>query len=110
MILRDVVTVIRRVDTGRRDSRGNRIYEDVPVPYRAEVRPLTSQENPASGGLTVTTRLRVFLAPSATDITPSDALTWRGVDYEVEGDVEPHTIGGRLHHFEAVVKRQGAAG
>lgn len=109
MILKDKVTVLRRVMVGR-DERGNAIYEDVEVPYRAEVRPLTSQENPASGGVTVTTRHRVFLGRSAQSIAPTDALTWRGVKYEVQGDIEPHTIGGRLHHYEAIVVREGHSG
>lgn len=108
MILHDEITVIRRIYVGR-DSRGNAIYEDAPVAYRAEVRPLSSQENLASGGSTVTTRHRVFLDPTA-DVVATEAITWRGVAYQVDGDLEPHALGGRLHHQEAIIKRQGTPG
>lgn len=103
MILYDRVTVTRRVKIGE-DPFGDPIYEDQEVPYRAEVRPLSSEENVAAGQQ-VTTRFRVFLAPDADDVTPADALTWRGRAYEIQGSVEPHSINGRLHHFEAVVQR-----
>lgn len=103
MILHDRVTVLRRVKVGE-DAMGEPIYEDQLIPYRAEVRPLGSDENVAAGQQ-VTTRFKVFLSRRAEDVTPADALTWRGRSYEIQGSVEPHTINGRLHHFEAVVQR-----
>ncbi len=53
-------------------------------PYAAEVRPLGSQE-PIEGP--VSTRYRVFLPASATDITPADAVRWRGMTLELQGEV-----------------------
>lgn len=103
MILSDRVTVKRREQTGE-DDYGLPIYDDVETIYPAEVRPLSSTETVAAGQQ-VTTRFRVFLPPSAVDVTPSDALRWRERDYEAEGSVEPHLARGRLHHFEAVMKR-----
>ncbi len=103
MILHDKVSVLQRAIVGY-DKYGDALYGNVQVPHRAEVRPLASTEN-VTAGAQVTTRFRIFLGPRADDVTPADALTWRGRDYEIEGAVEPHSDHGRLHHFEAVVKR-----
>lgn len=107
MILHDKVTVVRRVDTGERDPWGNQIFEDVEAVFRAQVQPLDTRENPTpSGSEVAVTRYRVFLAPSAGDISATDAITWRGHDYEVEGHLEQHVAQGRLHHLEAIMRRQ----
>lgn len=103
MILRDRVNVDRRVKVGE-DAMGEPSYEDQEVPYRAEVWPLSSSENVATGQQ-VTTRFRIVLGPDATDVTAADAIAWRGRQYEVEGNVEPHLVMGRLHHHELVAHR-----
>lgn len=103
LTLHDVVTVRRRVQTGE-DPFGEPIYEDQQVPHRAEVWPLDSSENVAAGQQ-VTTRFRLVLGPEAEDVTPADAVTWRGRSYEIQGSVEPLSVRGEIHHFEAVVQR-----
>lgn len=110
MILRDRVTVVRRELL--RDEAGNPVYDgdgndqyvDVQSAVRAEVRPLGSSET-VGDRTTVQSRYRVFLPASATDVTASDAVTWRGIKLELQGDVEAHTLGGRVHHFEVIAQR-----
>jgi hypothetical protein len=101
MILRDRITVVRRVVIGR-DRYGNDVLQDPEHTYAAEIRPRGSQE-PIEGPFT--TRYRVFLPASADDVTPADAVRWRGATLKLQGDVEPHTFGGRLHHFEVIAQR-----
>ena len=74
MILRDRITVVRRVVIGR-DRYGNDVLQDPEHTYAAEIRPRGSQE-PIEGPFT--TRYRVFLPASADDVTPADAVRWRG--------------------------------
>ena len=103
MILRDTVTVLRRMLTGT-DEYGNDVYEDSATPYAAEVRPLGSAET-VGDRTQVQTRYRLFLPASAVTLTPSDAVTWRGVTLELQGDIEPHTLGRSLHHVEVIAAR-----
>lgn len=104
MILHDRVGVIERTETGY-DQLGNPIYEDVETLFPAEVRPLDSSET-VNAASQVQTRYRVFLLPAALGLlTSGGAITWRGKSYEIEGDVEPHTLRGRVHHVELIARR-----
>ena len=98
MIFADRIEVLRRVVVGT-DSYGNDVTEDAVTVYPAEVRPMSSQE-PINGP--VTTRYRIFLPASATDVTAADAVRWRGRTLELR--VQPHSIGGRLHHHEVIAR------
>lgn len=104
MILRDEVTVQRRVLLPEPDEYGNDQYEDVEQPYAAEVRPLGSSET-VGDRQTVQSRYRLFLPASAVAISATDAVTWRGIELELQGDVEPHTLGRVLHHCEVIAQR-----
>jgi hypothetical protein len=104
MIFHDTITLMVRTRTGT-DDYGAPIYTTTSTDYRAEVRPLGSAEN-VDGRDQVTTRYRVFLPASlAGTVNSTSAITWTGGTYQVDGDVERHKVGGRLHHLEAVVKR-----
>lgn len=104
MILYDRVGVITREVTGY-DDYGNPITEDVETLFPAEVRPLDSSETVA-GRSQVQSWYRMFLPPAALDvITSASALAWRGRTYEVDGDVEPHSLRGRVHHVELIAHR-----
>jgi hypothetical protein len=104
VILRDRVTVVERVHVGY-DDYGNPVHEDVETEWPAEVFPLSSSETVA-GRSQVESRYRVFLPPGALDVLSSGgAIGYRGKDYEIEGDVEPHTLRGRLHHVELIAHR-----
>lgn len=102
MLFRDKISVVTRVKTGE-DKYGVPVYEETTVDHRAEVRPISSEENTA-GAQQVITRYRLFVGPRV-ELDPTSAITWRGAEYEIAGGIEPHTQGGRLHHFEAIMER-----
>ncbi len=104
MILRDTVTVARRVLLPEPDAYGNDQFTDVQEPYAAEVRPLGSAET-VEGRTQVQTRYRMFLPAAAVALSASDAVTWRGITLEMQGDIEPHTLGSTLHHVEVIAAR-----
>lgn len=104
MILHDRIEVVQRVLVGY-DDYGNDLYEDVATTWPAEVQPLSSSEI-VDAGSQVHSRYRAILPAKALDIlTSGSAVTWRGKSYEVEGDIEPHTIRGRVHHVEFIAHR-----
>lgn len=104
MILRERVTIVRQVATGEVDSQGNAIYEAVEESIRAEVSPMQSDEAFKGGTEFASSRLRVILPASATNLSTIDSLTWRGAAYAFDGRPLPHVIGGRIHHHEVIVK------
>ena len=66
--------------------------------------PLASEEY-TDAGQQIVTRYRVILPASAGLVTATDEVVVDGIRYGVRGDAEPHRLGGRLHHYEAVVER-----
>ena len=112
MILHDRITVLVRTqpldEYGNpvEDEYGNPVapvlVESAPVP--AELSPLDSGEVLSADRAVVVTRYRVVVGPG-TQITPESAIRWRGVSYEVNGDLEVHTAGGRVRHQEFVIRR-----
>lgn len=104
MILHDRVSVTERELTGY-DAYGNPVYSDVVTEWPAEVRPLGSSET-VDAASQVQTRYRVFLPAAALDVLSSGgAIGYRGKSYEIEGDVEPHALRGRVHHVELIAHR-----
>lgn len=76
------------------------------VTFPAEVRPLGSAETVDPTSAQVSSRYRVFLPAAAEGTVGSQGtITWRGKVYDIDGDVEPHTVMGRVHHVEFLVKR-----
>lgn len=69
-----------------------------PLPPR-----ITGAEDVVQQDRTVT-RWNLFLPPGA-DMTAKDRWRFNGVDYEVDGEVQPWRRGGREHHVEARVIR-----
>lgn len=112
MILHDRITVLVR--TQPLDEYGNPAEDDYgnplpPVivesaPISAELSPLDSSETLSADRTVVVTRYRVVVGPSI-QITPDSAVRWRGVTYEVNGDLEVHAAGGRVRHHEFVIRR-----
>ncbi|MEE6288621.1 hypothetical protein V2J52_13245 [Georgenia sp. MJ173] len=99
------MTVIEVIDTGETDAFGRPIIEETEVPYPAEVRALFSSETVAAAQQ-VQSRYRVYMPARAEKALQSDgALWWRGKRFEIEGDVEPHVVMGRLHHVEFIAHR-----
>jgi len=64
-----------------------------------EMQPLSGDEDVAQQQRT-TTRWRLFL-PADADMTAKDRWRFYGVDYEVDGDIEPWRARGKEHHREA---------
>ena len=64
-----------------------------------EMQPESSDENVVQQDRT-TTRWRLFL-PAGSDMTAKDRWRFYGVDYEVDGEVQPWRIRGAEHHIEA---------
>lgn len=100
--LHDTVLLVKRVQTGT-NQYGQPVYSVVETPCPAEVRPLGGDEAIAAAQQVIT-RFRVFLPPT-TVLAATDAIKWRGIRYELAGDVEPHTFRGQVHHFEVLVER-----
>lgn len=73
-------------------------------PVYGDLVPLAS-ELYTDAGQQIVTRYRVFLPVSAGLVVASDKVVVDGLKYGVKGDAEPHRLGGRLHHYEAVVER-----
>lgn len=105
MILHSRVTVFRPAP---KDRYGNPTGPDATFgPYKAEFQPLSTTET-VGDRASVTTRYRVTLPPVLPGITglgATDKLTIHGLVYGIEGDLEPWTVDGRLHHHECTVRR-----
>lgn len=88
------------------DDWGDPIYgPDVDDVFYGEIRPLQGDERvTAHSAEVITTRFQLFI-PAKTDITAYDKVVVFGQEYQVKGQPEPHNIGGRIHHFEAIVER-----
>lgn len=95
--------VLERREIVDYDRYGSPIYADVEVPFRCTVSPLGSSETVGNRSQ-VSTRYRLLTGPR-TALKPADRVVWRGVDYDVDGDVERHTVAGVDHHLEVILKR-----
>lgn len=104
MILRDRVNAVFGGYIGK-DGRKVPEYDSDPIP--ADVQPLRSSEQILVGRTDVTALYRVVMQANSVsaELTPSTAIKWRGKKYTVEGDVEPHSLNGAVHHYEMTVRR-----
>lgn len=102
MILHDRVVLLVG---GGTDPKGNPLPVTEEGPYPADVRPLRSSESVARGVPPLTTYYRLMMGRYGGDLLePNSKVRWRGRNYSVQGDVEPHLVNGRLHHYEATIK------
>ncbi|MGI8576483.1 MAG: hypothetical protein ACR2KG_00875 [Nocardioidaceae bacterium] len=90
------------VPTGDYDDYGAPITTTSTVTIGAEVRPLGSLETVNNTQDLVHTRYRLFL-PRTAILDASASVSWAGATLQVEGDLERHTVRGRVHHLEAIV-------
>lgn len=101
MIYHDRVVV--RLDGGS-DSNGDPLPSPGDTgPHPAEVQPVSTTEAFEFASNVVVTTYRVFLGPRVA-VSARDKIVWRGKVCDVQGDVEPHIVRGRLHHQELVVR------
>lgn len=107
MILHHRITIKQ---PGGTDNHGDPLPGASFGPYPAEVQPLSNEEMLARGGASSTTRLKVILRarlPGFTGpILSTDSIIFDGITYRLDGDAADHYLQGRLHHREAVVKRE----
>lgn len=79
------VTLIKRAVSGQ-DAYGNDVYSETPVPvYPCVVQPSGSTEFVQFTDQ-VSTDLAIFM-PYETDVSPTDAVEYNGIRYEIQGDV-----------------------
>lgn len=102
MILHDQIRLYLEEDTGEKDAYGKPIYDWVDygnVP--ADVRALEPAD--AVEGERVISRYRVTLSadvPIPSNIGDHLEIGWADLILHVDGTVERHMFGGRLHHYE----------
>jgi head-tail adaptor len=105
LALRDWVTVLNAVTT--EDACGNPIPDwgtATEAVEPAHVEPVTSDEVVVNED-TVEARWKVVLLPG-TVATALSRLEWRGITFEVDGEVQPYVDGrGRIRHRSAYLKR-----
>ena len=75
--------------------------------YRAEVWPLTAEEQQGYQQAANVTNYRVALPKlrAGDEITSATKVVWRGLTYDTVGAPMPNTVAGRLHHTELLIKR-----
>lgn len=73
------------------------------IPARCVMSPLGSSET-VGDRATVTTRYRL-LVPVTAPLNPDRRVRHRGIVYSVDGDAERHSLAGRDHHLEVILKR-----
>lgn len=111
MILHDRVTVVKSGGTDPRT--GDPLPSTDVGPLPAAVQSLSTDEK-ALLGASVTTSALCVLGPvlptelAAGGITSADKVEHAGITWDVDGDVEIHRVGGRVHHLElTLVRHQG---
>lgn len=108
MILHDRITVTTKGQAIDEDVLGNPVYgpDVVSDPITAEIEPINSDETLNASSDIVVTTYRLTLRGNAVIDTDS-VITWRGHQYSVQGDVQPHVVNGRVHHLETLIRRYG---
>ena len=100
-----VTTTIPGGPTGAYVDIGNEIVSPPKtVTFRGELRPLTGAETDNGTRDTVVTRFRLFF-PRHVTLTATSTVAVAGTDYKIVGEPEPHSIGGRVHHYEVLLER-----
>lgn len=100
MILREAITLLIG---GGFDSGGNPV-EPTEHDAWAELTPLTTEESFSAGRDPSAVSYRmVFTWPEV--LSTSTVVVWRGTSYDFVGPSMLHTVGGQLHHQEAIVTR-----
>jgi len=92
------------VDVEKIDQNGDALMlvtvaEGVPC----DMSPIDSVEQAVDNA--VTSRYRIVVGRNV--LTASSRVLWRGQYFEVEGEPSMHAVRGRVHHWEAIVKKYG---
>ena len=99
---KDRITVLTG---GGRDPRGNPLPMVEEGPFPANVDPVRSDESVSRGQPPLTLYYHLIVPPHVGEImNPNSKVKWLGRQLEVQGDVEPWTLQGRIHHYECSLK------
>lgn len=102
MIFRDKVFI---VTGGGRDEWNNVLPVVEEGPFLANVDPVSSTEAVQNGQPPLTLFYQLTIGRKAGSLlTPTSRVKWLGRDMTVQGDVEPWTVNGRIHHYEASLR------
>jgi len=90
---------------GGRDPKGNPLPTVEEGPFPANVDPVRSDESVGSGNPPLTLYYHLTIPPRVGQImSPTSRVKWLDRELEVQGDVEPWTLQGRVHHYECSIK------
>lgn len=106
MLLHDRVTIV--VVEPAYDNWGQPIPGGVRTEHviPAEVQPINSDvslERHSSAEI-VTTRFRITTTPTDLEIEPATEVLWNNYVLRTEGEIEPHSLRGRVHHIEFIAR------
>ncbi|MGB3303722.1 MAG: hypothetical protein WBA98_13630 [Gordonia sp. (in: high G+C Gram-positive bacteria)] len=107
MIYRTSVRLQWSVDTGEEDAHGNPITSTVDQTVLANVWALGTDQKLDAGRAYVRTRYQMILAPTVDippGVAPSIRVTWKMYTMFIDGGVERHYVGSKLHHYELITK------
>ena len=106
MILHDRVTVTTKGALTGEDPYGGGVYapDVTSEPIPAEIEPVNSDETMSSTSDAVVTTYRLTIR-GGVQLDTTSTITWRGLQYVVQGDVQPFVVNGRVHHQEALIRR-----
>lgn len=106
MLFHTKITGFKKGEVVGRDRYGDDIFGPPrEVTMRAEVITGTTTEPPAPGHIArVIDTFKLALPPSST-LDALDEVKIFGKEYRIEGNPVPVIVAGRLHHFEANIKR-----
>ncbi|WP_338892543.1 hypothetical protein [Rhodococcus sovatensis] len=98
LLLRDTVTL--KIGGGMDENDDPIPAQNLPV--RAEVIPISGDEQAARGRMMTSVEYRLLVADKRIETVTQ--ATWRGLVYTFQGKVMAYRIGGRVHHYEVVMR------
>ena len=91
---------------GGRNADGDSVPLRDVGPFPANVTPIRSTETVTRAGVLVVALYRLHIGHNGGSVlTSTGTVKWRGMKFTVQGDVEPWIVNGRLHHYEATLKK-----
>lgn len=78
--------------------------ETIETTFYGALQPLSADEKFSAAGDRTIDVFKLF-APAGTTLDAKATVVVDGVEYAMQGNVEPHWMGAHVHHLEALVKR-----
>lgn len=98
LLLKDTVTL--KIGGGRDENDDPIPAQNIPV--RAEVIPISGDEQALRGRMTTSVEYRVVVTDKRAELATQ--VVWRGVTYTAQGKWMVYRVGGRTHHLEVVIR------